>query len=130
VLLGALWPGPALVLVTSIAGTPGAAFGDSQVVKLEISEAQSRAIQSFIAGSLSAATPYAQGPYPGSNFYLARQRYSAVHTCNTWVAETLRAGDLPIHSWGVIFAGQLWPQVKRLERAGVPAPGGVPALAH
>ncbi len=128
VLLGALWPGPALILLTSLQGTPAQAFGESQVVELELSTAQARAIQSFIRSSIADPAPYAKGPYEGSLYYAARQRYSAFHTCNTWAAETLRAGDVPVRAGGVIFAGQLWSQLRKLDgtstlgsRAGVPA---------
>jgi len=131
VLLGALWPGPALVLVTALAGTPQAAFGEGEVAQLELSSAQARALQSFIGGTLSELKPYAQGPYEGSLYYAARPRYSALHTCNTWAAEALRAGGLAVHARGVVFAGQLWSQVKRLvsaqgRAAGLPA-AGLPA---
>ena len=49
-------------------------------------------------------------------FLTRTDHYSAVHTCNTWAAETLRAGGLPVHAAGVIFAGQLWTQMSRLQR--------------
>jgi len=59
---------------------------------------------------------YGPGPYEGSLFFTATPNYSAFHTCNTWVAESLAVAALPIHSAGVIFAGQLWTQVRRLEK--------------
>jgi hypothetical protein len=55
---------------------------------------------------------YAVGPYPGSLYFGATPGYSGVHTCNTWVAEVLNAGGLPVRSAGVIFAGQLWTRVR------------------
>jgi hypothetical protein len=121
VLLGALWPGPALVLVTALAGRPAEAYRPEEVAELRVSAEQARAIQSFIRGSLSDVSPNAKGPYEGSLYYAAGQRYSAFHTCNTWAAEALRAGDLPIRVGGVIFAGQLWSQVHKLAQPRVPA---------
>jgi hypothetical protein len=117
VLLRALWPGPALVLVTAIDGTPTDAFGQLQVIKIELSAAQGQAMQAFIRASMvgSELTPLAPGPYPESAFYAAPQQYSALHTCNTWAAEALRAADQPVRATGVIFAGQLWHQVLRLQ---------------
>jgi hypothetical protein len=50
-----------------------------------------------------------------SLFFAAAPKYSAVHTCNTWAAEALRAAGLPIHSRGVVFASQLWSQIRRIE---------------
>jgi hypothetical protein len=125
VLSGALWPGSALILLTALQGSPAQAFGDSQVVELALSTAQARAVQSFIRDSIANPAPYAKGPYEGSLYYAASARYSAFHTCNTWAAEALRAGDVPVRSSGVIFAGQLWSQVLKLARAD--ASRGVPA---
>jgi hypothetical protein len=132
VLSGALWPGPALILLTALRDTPAAGFGGSQVVALELSAAQTRAVQSFIRGSIAdpapyAPVPYAKGPYEGSLFYAASARYAAFHTCNTWAAEALRAGDLPIRSRGVIFASQLWSRVGKLAHASTDAPASTPA---
>jgi Protein of unknown function (DUF2459) len=120
VLSGALWPGAGLILLTTLKNTPATAFGDSQVVEIALSGAQARALQSYIRASIadSAASaspaPFSNGPYEGSLYYAASARYSAFHTCNTWAAEALRAGGLPMRARGVIFASQLWSQVRRL----------------
>ena len=60
-------------------------------------------------GALQSEGP---GPYEGSAYLRASERYSALHTCNTWAAELLQASGLPVHSHGVLFAGQLWRQVQ------------------
>ena len=125
--LGALWPGPGMILATALASSPQAAFGTTHVAALFVTEKQARDTQAFVWRSLDKQSaeqetggngiqPYAAGPYEGSLYFAATPRYSAFHTCNTWVAESLRAAALPIHSTGVIFAGQLWSQVRRLEK--------------
>jgi hypothetical protein len=121
VLLGALWPGPGMILATVLNSTPQAAFGAAHVISLAVTPSQARHAQAFIQQSLhqqsfasNAVVPYAQGPYEGSLYFAAKPSYSAFHTCNTWVAEALKTAPLPIHSVGVIFAGQLWGQVRRL----------------
>jgi hypothetical protein len=125
VLLGALWPGRGMILATGLGSSPQEAFGAVHVAALAVTEEQMRAAQAFIWGSLDepstdresgAVTPYGTGPYEGSLYFAATPRYSAFHTCNTWAAESLAAAALPIHSAGVIFAGQLWAQVRRLEK--------------
>jgi hypothetical protein len=117
VLLAALWPGRGMILATALASSPQAAFGAAHVVALSVTQSQARDTQAFIWHSLeNGITPYATGPYEGSSFFAATPRYSAFHTCNTWAAESLRAAALPIHSAGVILAGQLWSQVRRLEK--------------
>ncbi|HEY1898501.1 MAG TPA: DUF2459 domain-containing protein [Steroidobacteraceae bacterium] len=121
VLLRALWPGPALILVTALAGPPTLAFGQSQVIRIELSANQAQAMQSFIRASMTGSDPrpLAPGPYAGSTYYAAPQQYSALHTCNTWAAEALQTGGQPVRARGVVFAGQLWRQLMRLAPAGI-----------
>lgn len=117
VMLSALWPGPGMILATGLSVPPDAAFGAAHVVALRVTVAEARAAQLYVWDSLSkqsdAISIYADGPYQGSLYFKATPRYSALHTCNTWAAQVLKAGGLPIHSAGVVFAGQLWPQTRR-----------------
>jgi hypothetical protein len=115
----ALWPGKAVVLVTGLTASPMEAFGAGQVIALNVTVVQARAAEAFVWNSLSRQNqnvdPDTAGPYQGSLYFSANPRYSALHTCNTWVAEVLRAAGMPIHSTGTIFAWQLWAQVNRME---------------
>jgi hypothetical protein len=120
-LLAALWPGRGLILMTALSATPQQAFGPDHVIELRATDAQLRRIQQFIWQSMTAdrdtrsVAPLATGPYDGSVFYAALPRYSGLYTCNTWAAESLRSGPLPIRSTGVELAGQLWSQTRHLE---------------
>jgi hypothetical protein len=120
VLLSALWPGAGIVLTTGLSNSPAEAFGTTQVITLNVSQSQMRDLQAFIWRSLRTQDDllkvYRQGPYEGSVYFLAAQKYSAFHTCNTWGAEALRAASFHVHTAGVIFAGQLWTQARRLKR--------------
>jgi uncharacterized protein (TIGR02117 family) len=121
VLLASLWPGDGLMLVTGLSVSPDSGFGAGHVISLDVSAQQMQALQSFVWNSLEtqngALAAHQPGPYDDSEYILATPRYSALHTCNTWGAEALRAAGFHVHAAGVIFAGQLWPQVRRLERA-------------
>ncbi|HSY07160.1 MAG TPA: DUF2459 domain-containing protein [Steroidobacteraceae bacterium] len=121
-LIAALWPGAGVLLATALAATPEEAFGDKQVVRFTVSSAQARAAQAFVWNSLlkQGETPVflGNGPYPGSLFFGAVPKYSAAYTCNTWAAEDLQAAGLPVRSVGVVFAAQLWMQVRRIDAAG------------
>jgi uncharacterized protein (TIGR02117 family) len=127
-LLAALWPGAGLILMTALTGTPQQAFGTGNVLELRVTPAQSAQVQNFIWHTLtsdrSEVKPLAPGPYDGSAFYAAIPKYSALHTCNTWAAQTLQSADLPIHSAGVEFAGQLWSQARRLPHTRASDTGG------
>jgi Protein of unknown function (DUF2459) len=117
-MLGALWPGPGIILVTGLTASPAEAFGATHVISMPVTPRQAHAAAAFIWQSLStehgAIAPLADGPYQGSLFFSATLRYSAFYTCNTWVAELLKAADIPVHSAGVLFAGQLWSQAEAL----------------
>ncbi|MGC1388035.1 MAG: DUF2459 domain-containing protein [Steroidobacteraceae bacterium] len=126
-MLGALWPGPGMMLVTGLKDTPTRAFGSHQVIELGVSAAQAAAAQAFIWGSFAmgrglpagrSLRAYAAGPYEGSLYFRAVPRYSAIHTCNTWAAEALRAAGLPVRSRAMVFAGQLWAQTQKLASPG------------
>ncbi len=116
VLLGALWPGRGLLLTTGLPNTPDLAFGPDQVIALSVPVQQARAAQAFVWQSLNSEHPATQGPYPGSLYFSAKPRYSALYTCNTWAAEVLAAAMLPVRARRVIFAGQLWKQVRGLQK--------------
>jgi hypothetical protein len=119
-MLGAVWPGKALILVTGLAATPGEAFGEKEVIALDVSPAQSKELRAFIAGSLEAVAGSgsfvitAPGPYSGSLYFSSGLKYSGFHTCNTWAAEGLHSAELPVSSRGTLFAGQLWRQAVKL----------------
>ncbi|HWG76716.1 MAG TPA: DUF2459 domain-containing protein [Steroidobacteraceae bacterium] len=120
-LLAALRPGPALILLTGLSDTPRQAFGARAVRVLPLAPRQMQAVQAFIWQTLARAhglpVRVQPGPYAGSVYLAAQPRYSGLHTCNSWAAEALRAGGLPVHVRGVVFAWQLWRQLPRLRRA-------------
>ena len=117
-MVGAVWPGDGLVLVTGLEGTPEQAFGVDGVARLRVSAAQARRLEEFVWNTLATengvATALAPGPYGGSLYYESTLRYSGLHTCNTWTADGLKTAGLPIRSFGVEFSGQVWRQVRRL----------------
>ncbi|GAC1674111.1 MAG: hypothetical protein NVS9B2_23320 [Steroidobacteraceae bacterium] len=115
VLLGALWPGRGLLLTTGLPDAPDLAFGPDQVIALSVPAEQARDAQDFVWRSLNLDPP-SPGPYAGSLYFSAKPRYSALYTCNTWAAEVLAAAMLPVRARSVIFAGQLWSQVRRLQK--------------
>jgi hypothetical protein len=122
-LIGAVWPGQGLVLVTGLEGRPEQAFGADGVAPLTVSAAQARRLEDFVWNSLAShagvASSLAPGPYSGSLYYDSTVRYSGLHTCNTWTAAGLEAAGLPVHSFGVEFSGQVWRQVRKLGSAGL-----------
>jgi Protein of unknown function (DUF2459) len=114
----ALWPGDGIVLLTAIGNEPAQAFGAQAVVELQVSAEQLVALQNFVRAAVASHGVGPQflqpGPYEGSEYFASTRRYSAFHTCNTWIAEALQAAGLKVSSKHILFAGQLWPKVRKL----------------
>jgi uncharacterized protein (TIGR02117 family) len=118
-LLGAVWPGPGVVLVTGLTATPEKAFGSEGVIRLTLSADQARRLEGFVWKTLvttdGAPNALGAGPYAGSYYYAATVGYSGLNTCNTWTAEALKAAGLPVTSFGVELSGQVWHQVRKIQ---------------
>jgi hypothetical protein len=123
-LAGALFPGPGLILVTTIENSPAQAFGGSHVLEFALSAPQAAAAQGFVRRALVGGEgdilPVAEGPYEGSAYYSAVARYSALHTCNTWAAEALKSAGFNVHTHLVLFAGQTWAQARKINTRALP----------
>lgn len=120
-LIGAVFPGRGVLLVTGLEATPEAAFGADEVLEIDVPVPEEHALERFVASSLTQpsdgpAMPLAPGPYAGSVYFASSEHYSGLHTCNTWAAQALRAAGLPIESGGVVFAFQVWRQARRAAR--------------
>jgi hypothetical protein len=119
-LAGALFPGPGLILVTAIENSPVHAFGGPHVLEFALTAPQAADAQRFVRRALAGAEsgdilPVAEGPYEGSVYYSSTARYSALHTCNTWVAEALKSAGFKVPTHLVVFAGQTWNQARKIQ---------------
>jgi hypothetical protein len=115
-MIAALWPGAGVLLVSGMSGNLSGTFGQENVVSVALDATQMSALQTFVLNSLAMLSeriaPLASGPYPQSAYFDSVDRYSGVHTCNTWAAQALQATGLPVSSRGVVFAWQLWHQLR------------------
>lgn len=113
--LHALFPSPAVLLVTPLesppVGAPVFAIGFSSAGFARLGDYLWAAFDHAAGG---VPRRLATGPQPGSVFYAATGTYSANHTCNTWTADALRLGGIPVTSAGVVFASQLTDQLRTL----------------
>ncbi|MDP2702217.1 MAG: DUF2459 domain-containing protein, partial [Candidatus Rokubacteria bacterium] len=55
-----------------------------------------------------------RGQYANSRFYVAREKYFLLKTCNTWTARALRSAGLPITSLYAATAGSVMHQTRTL----------------
>ncbi|HZR35638.1 MAG TPA: DUF2459 domain-containing protein [Nevskia sp.] len=110
-------PGAGVVLVTGLQETPQQAYGAEHLAPLRLSAAQLRELQRFVWDSLEqdppgAVRPYLPGQLPENVYYASTRTYWGFYTCNTWTAEALQKAGLPVRSGGVLFAGQVWDQIR------------------
>jgi uncharacterized protein (TIGR02117 family) len=129
-LVRAMFPGRGAMLVTALQAPLPEAFGGRNVIALRLPQPGFRRVATFVweyfdKDLSSEARRIADGPYLGSAFYSSVGIYDAVHTCNTWTAEVLQAGGLPVSTIGVLLADQVMDQARRLAvrqiEAGSPA---------
>jgi hypothetical protein len=112
-------PGAGLILVTGLKDAPQRIYGADHLLELNATPKQLRAIDGFVWDSLTqdppgAVRPYLPGKLANNVYYASTHTYHGFYTCNTWTAEALRAGGLPVRSAGVLFAGQVWDQAQGL----------------
>ncbi len=121
-MLKALLPSRSALLMTALRDTPQAAFGQQHVITLHISrdgldQMQARIWRSFEQSPADQPVKLADGPYPGSTFFAAGETYDGLYTCNTWAAEILHAGGLPMPTAGVLFVGQVMGMARWISRS-------------
>ena len=118
--LRALLPARAVLLVLALGTAPPRAFtAGIHVVVLPLRPSGGKDLAAFLwqsfakppSGSLERI---AGGPYPASAFYAATGTYDGGYTCNTWTADALRHAGLSVTTAGVVFAGQVMRQARRL----------------
>jgi uncharacterized protein (TIGR02117 family) len=117
--MSALFPGPAVLLVTPLYLPPRDSRSGAQVFELGLSPAGLDRLSGYLWTAFERSADgttrrLAAGPGPGSVFYAATGTYSSSYTCNTWTAEGLRVGGVPVTPTGVVFAGQLTDQLRLL----------------
>lgn len=120
-LLSALLPGEGALLVTILRDTPAAAFGNDNVVELDVDDNGIERLRAFLNRSVQtnhAGEPVGlgDGPYPGGLYFGSTARYNGFYTCNTWTADALREAGIPMHG-PVLFAEGVMRQVRELAAA-------------
>ena len=114
--LRALFPAPAAMLVTPLDQAPSSNPTGSQVFPVGLTTAGVQHMADYIWAAFDQPINGIPGRFgfdrdPGGIFYAAHGTYSATYTCNTWTADALRAGGIPVTSAGVVFAGQVTNQL-------------------
>ncbi len=117
--MSALFPGPAVLLVTPLYSPPRDARANAQIFVLRLTTAGLDRLSNHLWAAFERSAEgttrrLAAGPGPGSIFFAATGTYSASYTCNTWTAESLRVGGVAVTPAGVVFVDQLTDQLRSL----------------
>ncbi|WP_421998247.1 DUF2459 domain-containing protein [Reyranella sp.] len=117
--MSALFPGPAVLLVSPLDRPPRDTRPHAQVFELGLSTAGVARLSDYLWMAFEKSGDdttrrLAAGPAPGSIFFAATGTYSSSYTCNTWTAEGLRVAGVPVSPTGVVFADQLTDQLRSL----------------
>ncbi len=116
-LKAAFWSSGSVIHIRGFTGSIAETYPDAEILEIALSEDGLNRLIEFISDDMarmSPATPAQASPglFPNSRFYPARSKFSALRTCNTWIAEGLRGAGLPLRTDYVITAGSLAKQVK------------------
>lgn len=116
-LKAAFWSSGSVIHISGFAAAIEKTYPSAEIIEIALSEDGLGRLIKFISDDMSRVSPAtpakaSPGLSPQSRFYPAKSKFSALRTCNTWIAEALRAAGLPLRARYVITAGSLAKQVK------------------
>jgi uncharacterized protein (TIGR02117 family) len=113
-LKAAFWSSGSVVHVAGLTGTLEKHFPSKDLVEIVLSQEGFQRLTEFISNTFTRPSAETRpGLYPTSRFYSAKGKFHIFRNCNTWVAEALRAGGLPV-SGSIVTAGSLMHRVRHL----------------
>jgi uncharacterized protein (TIGR02117 family) len=116
-LKAAFWSSGSILHVVGFNDAVKNVYPSAEIIEIAVSEEGSQRLTKFVADTFSRPNPPAPaearpGLFSNGRFYAAEGNFSALRTCNTWVAEALSAAGLPVRPGYVITAGNLGNQVR------------------
>jgi uncharacterized protein (TIGR02117 family) len=116
-LRAALWPTSSVLHIVGFNGAVTAYYSSSEIIEIKLSEPGFELLSRYIAASFARdesgqALPLGRGLYGNSRFYLSRESYHLLNTCNVWTARALRAASMPITPSFSITVEQLMAQAE------------------
>ena len=120
-LKAAFWSSGSILHVVGFKDPVEKAYPGAETIEIPLAEEDFQQLVKFISETFSRPHPPAPaearpGLFANGRFYAAEGRFSILRTCNTWVAEALKAAGLPISPGYVITAGNLSSQLRSLTR--------------
>jgi uncharacterized protein (TIGR02117 family) len=118
-LKAAFWSSGSVLHLVGLNEAVEKAYPRAEIIELRLSTPAFERLIGFISKSFSrpqgqGRAPARAGLYSYSRFYPSSAKFSALNTCNTWVAQALETAGLPISPAGVISAAQLSDQLETI----------------
>jgi len=118
-LKAAFWPTPGVLHVVGFDGPVQQFFRQRQIVEILVSDRGFHRLAVFIGNAYATdgsgrTMVVGRGQYANSRFYVAREKYFLLKTCNTWTARALRSAGLPITALYAVSAGNVMDQTRPL----------------
>ena len=118
----ALWSGGSVIHLVGFTGSVEAFYRSAKITELQLTARSYEGLLAYLSETFARPSAHGRaqaspGLYPYSRFYSASRKFSALRTCNTWVAEALEKAELPISPGFVITAGNLESQLLTLKPA-------------
>jgi uncharacterized protein (TIGR02117 family) len=112
------WPAPGVLHLVAFDGPVERFFVGREIVEVLVSGRGLHRLTAFIQDAYAkdeAGTPIVVGPgqYANSRFYVARETYSLLKTCNTWTVTALRAAGLPVVPLSALTAAGAMGEARR-----------------
>ena len=117
-LKAAVWPTPGVLHVVGFDGPMERFFDGREIVQVLVSDRGFHQLAVVIQDAYAkdeAGTPIVVGPgqYANSRFYVAREKYYVLKTCNTWTVTALRAAGLPVVPLSAVTAAGAIAEARR-----------------
>lgn len=113
----ALWSSGSVIHIVGFSGAVAKAYPNAQIIEIALPENGFRQLIGFIDDDLartdsSKSARASPGLFSHSRFYPAKSDFSALRTCNTWIAEAFTKAGLPLRTTFVITASSLGRQLR------------------
>jgi uncharacterized protein (TIGR02117 family) len=111
-----LWPTPSALHVAALSKPPQQAFPESETRSVFVSrEGYQQLLRYFAAHFVltgdSQPLDLGQGQYGSSRFFAAHRSFHLFRTCNTWTAEALQSGGLPVSTFMTLMPANVLRQL-------------------
>lgn len=113
------WPTDSVMHVVAFNPDPTSFFRHSRMMSVEVSLLQAKLMATKIAASFTrdenqTLRLIGPGRYDESRFFDANGYYHGLYTCNSWTADVLKAGGLPLYHWFNLTSGSIFLQLANI----------------